>query len=224
MDLELEDVAELLNLSEATVKKLVSDGALPAYRIQESLRFSPEEIEDWVFSQHLDGTLPPEIEAPHHSGLMRFGLYRALYRGDCLYNESAKTKEELIEASLKPIAESLELDPAILTDLFLDRERLMPTALGHGIAVPHSREILLDAHFDLVTVVFPKEPIEYGALDGEPVHSLFFLLASEETHHLHLLAKIAHLMAQPQSRAFFQGQPSKKDLLSHIKAWEQTLS
>ena len=61
----------------------------------------------------------------------------------------------------------------------------MPTALANGIGVPHARELLLPLSSDVITVVFPKEPIEYGALDGRKVHTLFFLFACLDKSHLH---------------------------------------
>jgi len=107
--------------------------------------------------------------------------------------------------------------------LLLDRENLMPTALNNCIAVPHTRDSLLPGHQDVVVVVFLDEPLEYGALDGQPVHTLFFLFACEDKRHLHLLAKIAHLSSQPQVREFFLKRPSKKQLLEFIKEWESQI-
>jgi len=51
----------------------------------------------------------------------------------------------------------------------------------------------------LIFVVFPKDPIEYGALDGQAVHTLFFLFACSDKAHLHLLSKILIVVIQPSS-------------------------
>jgi PTS system nitrogen regulatory IIA component len=124
---------------------------------------------------------------------------------------------------MKKVAKVLHVDAEVMTDLLLDRENLMPTALNNGIAVPHTRDSLLNAHHDAVVVVFLDEPLEYGALDGKPVHTLFFLFACEDKRHLHLLAKIAHLSSQPHVLEFFQTKPSKERLLSFIKEWESQI-
>jgi nitrogen PTS system EIIA component len=110
-----------------------------------------------------------------------------------------------------------------LTDLLLDREALQPTALNNGIAIPHTRDFLLNVHHDMVPVVFPEKSISYGALDGKPVHTLFFLFASDDKKHLHLLAKIAHLSSQPTALALLQSQPSKETLLEYVKNWEGSI-
>src|SRR5207244_3368095 len=102
-----------------------------------------------------------------------------------------KTKEDVIRHATKAIADKMALDAEVLTDLLLDRERHQPTSLGHGIGIPHTRDFLLNNSQDVVSVVFPEHPLDYGAPDGQPVHTLFFLFASDDKKHLHLLAKIA---------------------------------
>ena len=96
----------------------------------------------------------------------------------------------------------------------------MPTALNNGIAVPHTRDSLRKGPFDMVFVVHPKDPLEYGALDGKPVHTLFFLFAGNDKGHLQLLAKLAHLGSNSEALDFLNTKPSKKQLLDFIRGWE----
>ena len=100
---------------------------------------------------------------------------------------------------------------------------MMPTSLGNGIGVPHTRDFLLQKHYDVIFLVFPKEPIEYGALDNQPVHSLFFLFACEDKNHLHLLSKIAYFSSLDTNRAFLKTKPKNEILLEYVKLWESTL-
>lgn len=99
----------------------------------------------------------------------------------------------------------------------------MPTALNNGIAVPHARDFLTKGPFDSVVIVFPEKAIEYGALDGKPVHTLFFLFACSDKRHLHLLAKIAHLCSDEQALQFLRTRPDKKKILEFIKHSEGSL-
>jgi PTS system nitrogen regulatory IIA component len=221
MDLKLKDVAELLNVSEATVRRWVSESKIPFYRLNQQLRFSRTEIENWVFHSKQD--FPPLEEGPDRLGSHHFGLYRAIHRGGVFNGVPGETKEEVIRGAMQEIARDLHLDADVLTDLLLDRERLMATSLSSGVGVPHTRDFLLQEAFDVVAVVYPKAPIEYGALDGEPVHTLFFLFACDDRRHLHLLAKLAHLTSRKEHLSFLKTRPSKGELLEHIKAWEGTL-
>lgn len=66
-------------------------------------------------------------------------------------------------------------------------------------AIPHTRDTFLENKPDFITVAFPKETIKFDSLDGKPVYVLFFLFASDDKKHLHLLAKIAHFCSQSGS-------------------------
>lgn len=230
MDLKIKDVAEILNVSETTVRRWLSEGKIPAYRLNRQYRFSRSEVEDWLLQQKLDAALTGEepIEPPKKEesslGSMQFSLYRAIYRGEVFHAKQTASKEDLFRQTMQKMAVRFDLDPDVLTELFLDREHMMPTTLGHGIGVPHTRDFLLNTHYDVIEVVYPQEPIEYGALDGEPVHTLFFLFACEDKHHLNLLAKLAHLNAHEKTRAFFRTKPSKERLLEFVKHWETSLN
>lgn len=233
MDLEIKDVADLLNVSERTIKEWINQGTIPNYRIDQHYYFSRTEIENWVISHKLDKThgispfiksKEPEIILPasqlgRRNGNKQFSLFRAIHKGDVLHDIIGKTKEEIIRKVMKKSARLINTDADVMTDLLLDREQLMPTALNNGIAVPHTRDSL-HAHHDTVIVVFLDYPLNYGALDEKPVHTLFFLFASDDKRHLHLLAKIAHLSSQPEALEFFRSKPSKDQLLAFIKEWE----
>lgn len=247
MDLNIKDVSELLNVSETTVRNWLTDGKIPAYRINQNninpsdfdqYRFSRCEIEDWVMNQK-NGTNQP-VASPfmgcfkstveenmihqHISGgNKQFSLFRAIYKGGVLYNVPGNTKSEVIRHAMKMIAAGLDLDDEVISDLLLDREALQSTALNNGIAIPHTRDFLLDAHLDMVSVVFPEKPIPYDALDSKPVNTLFFLFASNDKRHLHLLAKIAHLSSQQATLALLNTKPDKEVLLEYIREWESNI-
>jgi len=230
MDLKLKDVAELLNVSEATVRRWVSDGKIPYYRLNQQYRFSRSEVENWVLSckQGKEGFSPFDQEGDAEVGKERlgthqFGLYRAIHKGGVYTNIPGKTKEEVIRNAMKAISAALKLDAEVITELLLDREQLMPTALSNGVGVPHTRDFLLQDSYDVVAVAFPEHPIEYGALDGQPVHTLFFLFACDDKRHLHLLAKLAHLSSKPENLAYLQSNPSKAALMDYIKNWEASV-
>lgn len=220
MDLEIKDVADLLNLSETTIRRWAIDGKIPAYKMDHQYRFSRLEIEKWMMEQNFGGTEDADRSEKKDSGRKQFGLYRAINSGGVFHDIPGKTKEQILRAAIKRIAPALSLDVDVITELMLDREALQPTALNHGIAVPHTRECLLDEGKNVVVVVFPEQPIEYGALDGRPVHTLFFLFASGDKHHLQLLAKIAHLSNQGDALEFFRKKPPQNVLLAYIKQWE----
>lgn len=247
MDLKIKDVAELLHVSETTIRRWLTEGKIPAYRLHHQYRFSRIEIENWMMSCRLEkgkgNFLPNEEEEEEifpkltkgkqekkekedlqKRGMQQFGLYRAIHRGGILTALTAQNKEGLIKETMEATADVLSLDPAVMSELLLDREKLMPTALNNGIAVPHTRDFLLKGPTDVIVVVFPKTPIDWGALDQSPVHTLFFLFACDDKRHLHLLAKLAHLSSNDEALELLRSSPSKKELLDYIKNWESKVS
>ncbi len=236
MDLKLKDVAELLNVSKTTIRRWLSDGKIPAYRINNQYRFNRNEIEDWVMRHRVDGVATEEMveedndldeeeddEGTGQGGHKQFSLYRAINKGGVLYQVPGTTKEQLIRTTMGISAQALNLDGEVLTDLLLDREKLMATGLGSGIGVPHTRDFLLNGQQDAVIIAFPEKPIAYGSLDGKPVHTLFFLFACNDKRHLHLLAKIAHLSSQPETLLLLQSRPPRGILLEYVKNWESQI-
>lgn len=233
MDLKIKDVAELLNVSETTIRRWLGEGKIPAYRLNHQYRFSRTEIESWVMRQRLSGnkesldiTPAAKVETPQRKisgGTHQFSLFRAVHKGGVLSPLKGTTKEEAIRTAMKAFAKDLNLDSEVMTDLLLDRERLQSTGVGNGIAIPHTRDYLLNTHTDIVVVAFPEKPLEYEALDGRPVHALFFLFACDDRRHLNLLAKVAHFCNLPTTPKFLEGRPSKEALLEAIKAWEASV-
>ncbi|NGX42358.1 MAG: Nitrogen regulatory protein [Chlamydiae bacterium] len=236
MDLKIKDVADLLNVPETTIEQWLMDGKIPAYRINDQYLFNRCEIEDWVLKKKIGKNNGPssfEKQQKETTGLpadkavrggsKQFSLYRAIHKGGVFQEVPGSTKKEVIKATVSRIASELDMDAEVVADLLLERERLQSTALNNGIGLPHTRDCLLTTNQDVVTIVFPKNPIPYDALDGEPVHTLFFLFACEDKNHLHLLAKIAHFTSQQKTQELLRLKPSKQNLLEYIKDWESNI-
>ncbi len=217
MDLEVEDVADLLGMQQQAVENWVEEGKIPAYKMGNEYRFSRIEIENWMMQRKQDDL------GKTQTGWQQFALYRALHKGSVYRGIVGKDKETVIRNTMKKVADSLKIDAEGVSDLLLDRESLMSTALGRGIAVPHTRDFLLEKGYDVVVTVFPDEPLEYDALDHQPITTLFFLFASSDKRHLHLLAKLAHLCAHQPALEFLKLKPNQEQLLDFIRSWEANL-
>ncbi len=231
MDLKLKDVAELLNVSETTIRRWLKDGKIPAYQLNHQYRFNRGEIEDWMMRCKLKMDEPfveqqiyPPTKENIQGGLQQYSLYRAMNKGGVLCDVKGGSKKEIIKKVAQLAAPRLNLDSEVIAELLLDRESMAPTAMDHGIAIPHPRDSVLKvAGSDVVITVFPQQPLEYGALDGQPVHTLFFLFSSSDKTHLHLLSKLAHLSSQPKMIELLSTKPSAEKLLPMIKEWESKI-
>lgn len=230
MDLKIKDVADLLHVSESTIRRWIVEEKIPAYRIHRQFRFNRTEIEAWVMNHKVSNRYEPSLrleedqshEAQNSGGLKQFSLYRAVHKGGVIHGVPGSSKEEIIRTTTETIAETLNLDAEMMSNLLMDRERMQSTGLGNGIAIPHTRDYLLNNHQDAVVIAFPEHPLDYSSIDEKPVHTLFFLFACEDKRHLHLLAKIAHLSTLPEMIDLLKTHPSKEVLLEYIKTWESS--
>ncbi|MGL5263152.1 MAG: PTS sugar transporter subunit IIA [Candidatus Rhabdochlamydia sp.] len=237
MDLTIKDVAKLFNISESAIHRLLLHNKIPSYCINGEHRFGLIEIENWMLQFDLkqlqeetsrdeqiypltDQKQQTQPENAASGGMVQFCLYRALHQGDVLTNVKGKKKEEVIAAVTKIVASKLNVDAEVLAELLIDREELSPTALGNGLAIPHTREALAKGPFDMVFIVYPELPLEYGALDSNPVHTLFFLFAGSDKAHLQLLAKLAHLSSQKDAFQLLLNRSDKATLLDFVRNWE----
>ncbi len=223
MDLEVKEVAELLHVSEETLHDWIQAGKVPAYFLKERFHCNREEIEDWLMQQRHLSTAYASPYTSKKGGLSQFQLFRALNKGDVYTDIEGDDKLTIIQSTMQRISRKVKLDPEVLTELFMEREDMVPTAIGQGFAIPHARDFHLPGQHDVLAIVFLKKPIPYDALDGEPVHTLFFLLACNDKRHLSLLAKIAHVVSSSTMRANLATQPNKEQLLPIIQDWEAQL-
>jgi nitrogen PTS system EIIA component len=82
-------------------------------------------------------------------------------------------------------------------EILMQREKLGSTAIGNGIAIPHGKMATLNRLFGLFARL--DRPIDFEALDGQPVDLIFLLLAPEGAgaDHLKALARVARLFRDP---------------------------
>ena len=71
-------------------------------------------------------------------------------------------------------------------DALIEREGLGPTGVGHGVALPHARIPELDRVVGLFVML--ERPIDYDAVDRQPVDITFSLFAPMEAGVMHLKA------------------------------------
>jgi nitrogen PTS system EIIA component len=112
---------------------------------------------------------------------------------------TAKNKKQALHELAHKAAGVTGLDAHDIFETLLQRERLGSTGVGRGIAIPHGRIATLPR----IVSVFARleEPIDFEAMDGEPVSLIFLLLAPEHAgaDHLKALARISRLLREPDT-------------------------
>jgi len=125
---------------------------------------------------------------------------------------------------VQTLSSSQKLDREALLKALLSREEIMSTAIGNGIAIPHVRQFGSESpeglQEDIVMVAYLFEPVDWNAPDRLPVHTLFLVLAAEETRHLQILAEIAQLASDEDFVAFLKTMPAREALVERIQSFE----
>jgi nitrogen PTS system EIIA component len=112
----------------------------------------------------------------------------------------ARGKKQLLQELSAQAASLTGLEERLVFETLLQRERLGSTGIGEGIAIPHCKIPGLTRLFGLVARL--ERPIEFEALDGQPVEIVFLLLAPEGAgaDHLKALARVARVLREPGIR------------------------
>ena len=129
-------------------------------------------------------------------------------------DEVFKELVELVAAKLAPGSE------APILAAVRDREREMTTGFGAGVAIPHGRTPVVDEL--AIAAGVTRDPIDYGAIDGEPVRLVFLLVGPETAagEHVRTLARIARLVRRPEVRGALLDAPTTADFVRVIRQAE----
>ena len=105
-------------------------------------------------------------------------------------------KQALQELAARAAALTGQSERSIF-EVLLQREKLGTTAVGYGVAIPHGKLPKMEKLFGLFARL--ERPIDFEALDGQPVDLIFLLLAPEGAgaDHLKALARVARLLREP---------------------------
>jgi len=127
-------------------------------------------------------------------------------------NVKAQNKKLLLQELSEAAGNAISIDPRIIFETLLRREKLGSTGLGQGIAIPHGKIPSLQR----VHGFFAKlaQPVDFGSVDDQPVDLVFMLLAPEDAgaDHLMALAQISRLLRDPTILAKLRGTDSAAGL------------
>ncbi len=116
------------------------------------------------------------------------------------------------------------VDREFLYHVLLAREKACSTAVGDGVAIPHPRNpIVLHVTQPSVTVCFLEQPVEFGAMDGQPVRVLFTLVSPTVHAHLQTLSRLAFALQDPGFRAVISAPDTREAILREARRVDSLL-
>ena len=104
------------------------------------------------------------------------------------------SKKQALQELSKRAAELTAQQERAIFEVLVERERLGTTGVGNGIAIPHGKLAGLDRLYGLFARL--QTPIEFDAIDDQPVDLIFLLMAPETAgaDHLKALARVSRLL------------------------------
>ena len=220
MQLTLRQVASYLDVPEATARRWITSRGLPAHRVNERLYCNAIELWEWAAEQGIpvsrslleQARRMPDAVPPLSELIAEGGVHRAV-GGD--------TKSEVLRqvVSLLPLPD--DVDREFLITVLEAREAMGSTGIGDGIAIPHVRNpILLHVARSFVALCLLEHPVEFGAVDGQPVNALFLVVSPNVPAHLRILAQLGFVLRDVELRRLLRASAPTADILARIAAVE----
>lgn len=223
MKLSVKDVARLFNISEKSVYRWIQNDALPHYRVGGQYRFNYSELLEW--SSARGESLRAELfEEDREANACQISIGEALGESGIHYRIEGRDKEEILTSvvELMKLPESINRD--VLLQFLIAREKLGSTAIGNGIAIPHVRNpVVVHSEKPQISLFFLENPVDFGALDGEPVSKIFLILSPNIRCHLALLARLMFVLRDVGVLAALKAIASRNDILTAIRRAEAAI-
>ncbi len=213
MQLGVREAAGLLNVSEKTIYRWINQKILPAYKIHEQYRFNRSELLEWATAQKISVSADIFAE-PESSRTPTPGLAEALTAGGIHYRVGGADRQAVLKSAIAVMPLPEEVDRTFLLTVLEAREKLGSTAVGNGIAMPHVRNpIVMHIPRPMITLCFLEQAVDFAALDGQPVHTLFLLVSPMVSSHLALLSRLAFALHQDAFKSAVARQGSRDEIL-----------
>lgn len=126
------------------------------------------------------------------------------------------------QAVLAELVALLRLTPEeaeMVHRLLLKREESGSTGVGHGIAIPHTRCLSVDR----IRLAYGHHPegLDWGGIDGSPVHHFFLIIAPPAeggAPYLNVLGKVAQFVKESRVREQLGQMDSAPALIALLEA------
>lgn len=114
-------------------------------------------------------------------------------------------------------------DAEVALNALREREDILSTGIGNGLAIPHAKVDILDNFI----AAFARVPdgVDFKSLDGKPAHLIFLLLSpqGEAGRHVRILARISRILKNARLRPRLMEADTASEILDLIREEEENL-
>ena len=153
----------------------------------------------------------------------RNGVLAALIeRGGIYPGVKGSTPREVLSALVKAIPPIHSVSSDVLLKAVLEREALMSTGIGEGIALPHPRNPLVSADSEqFAALAFLEAPVNWNSLDGKPVDTALLIVSALAKTHLQVLSEMSFFSREEEFCRLLKERASQEELLCFIRETEK---
>ena len=223
MKLPMKTVAGALDLPVSTLERWIRQGRIPIQRSGIDVDFSTAALEKWAATHNLPFSLGGDQAADHVPKTLD-SLVSAMQRGKGCHRIAGEDATAALRSAVDCIDFLCQDVRDELFEKLMERERLASTGIGNGIAIPHPRDPLSrPPESPVITTCFLKKPVNFNAIDDQPVSVFFLLISPTVKHHLHLLSRLSYCIRDRSFVTFLSAHPDSEALYSRIDAFEKQL-
>lgn len=217
MQLTVREAAQHLGVDEATVRRWIAQRALPVHVAHEQSYINAVELWEWSVENGIPVSRrllnqargSPEGIPPLAELLRAGGIFHDVPGSD----KNAVLREFVALLPLPP-----DHDREFLLSVLEAREAIGSTGIGDGIAIPHVRNpIVLHVEQPFVTLGLLRHAIDFGSMDGAPVHALFMLVSPTVPGHLAVLARLGFVLRDDTLRGLLSTRASANEILDRLE-------
>jgi len=217
VQLQVKDVANFFRVSEKTIYRWIESDGLPAFRVNKQYRFNRVDILEWATARKINAS-PLLLRETEIGEIPLPNLGEAMERGGIFYRVDGADKDSVLRSVVELLRLPDRMDRGFLLEVLLEREAMGSTSVGDGIAIPHVRNpIVVQVPDPMITLCFLETPIEFGALDGQPVDTLFTLISPTIRTHLHVLSTLAFALRDPGFKDAVKRQASRESIMAEAR-------
>ena len=148
---------------------------------------------------------------------MAVDLASLIHKGGVYFSVEGDTPEVIY----KKVTELMELPEQVSNESVYEalcaREKIMSTAVGNGVALPHARiPVIRENEDQRVCVIYPKNPVSMNAPDERKVSVMFMILTQNQQTHLDVLSKLVTLLQKAQFKKLLEKHAGEAELLNMI--------
>lgn len=114
---------------------------------------------------------------------------------------NAETRDQALQTLVDRISEKGKLpDKEAFYQAIIEREKIVSTGIGMGIAIPHAKLASYDHFFIAIGIL--QKPVEWNALDGAPVRVIFMIGGPDDkqTEYLQILSNLTRVIKDEERR------------------------